>query len=109
MSPYAALDKVIKMGQMNFLDAALVKSLLRYLSAYPIGTFVELGSGRIGRVVEASPLDPTRPVISVLRDEKGQPLPMKQILQVDLMKDRNERIAKVLEAEAGKFKALDGF
>ncbi len=109
MSPYAALDKVIKMGQMNFLDAALVKSLLRYLSAYPIGTFVELGSGRVGRVVEASPLDPTRPVISVLRTEKGQPLPMKQVLQVDLMKDRNEKIAKVLEAEAGKFKALDGF
>ena len=67
------------------------------------------GRGGVARVVEASPLDPTRPVISVLRTEKGQPLPMKQVLQVDLMKDRNEKIAKVLEAEAGKFKALDGF
>lgn len=109
LSPYAALDKVIKMGQMNFLDANLVKGLLRYLAVYPIGTFVELGSGRVGRVVEANPHDVTRPVISVLRTEKGQPLPMKQILQVDLFKDKNEKIAKVLEAEAAKFKPLDGF
>ena len=109
LSPYTALDKVAKMGQMNFLDAALIKDLLRYLSAYPIGTFVELLSGRVGRVVEANPADITRPVISILRNEKGLPLPMKQILQVDLMKDRNEKIVKVLEAEAAKFKALDGF
>jgi hypothetical protein len=28
---------------------------------------------------------------------------------VDLMKEKNEKIAKVLEAEAAKFKPLDGF
>lgn len=109
LSPYAALDKVAKMGQMNFLDAGIIKHLLRYLSAYPIGTFVELASGRVGRVVEANPGDITRPIISILRNEKGQPLPMKQVLQVDLMKDKNEKIAKVLEGEAAKFKVLDGF
>jgi HD-GYP domain-containing protein (c-di-GMP phosphodiesterase class II) len=109
LSPYAALDKVAKMGQMNFLDANLIKSLLRYLSAYHIGTFVELASGRMGRVVEANAADITRPVISVLRNAAGQPLPMKQILQVDLLKEKNERINKVLEAEAAKFKPLDGF
>lgn len=109
LSPYAALDKVVKMGQMNFLDANLVKSLMRYLSVFPIGTFVELASGRVGRVVEANPTDVTKPIVSVLRNERGQPLPMKQILQVDLLKDKNERISKVLENEAAKFKALDGF
>lgn len=109
LSAHAALDKVVKMAQMNFLDAALVKSLLRYLSVYPIGTFVELGGGRVGRVVEANAADPNRPVISILRNEKGLPLPMKQIQQVDLARDRNEKIARVLDAEAAKFKVLDGF
>jgi hypothetical protein len=109
LTPHSALDKVAKMGQMNFLDANLIKSLMRYLSIYPIGSFVELGGGRVGRVVEAHPEDVTRPVISILRNEKGQPLPLKQILQVDLMKDRGERIAKVLEPDASKFKPLDGF
>jgi HD-GYP domain-containing protein (c-di-GMP phosphodiesterase class II) len=109
LTPQAALDKVVKMAQMNFLDATLVKNLMRYLSVFPIGTFVELGSGRMGRVVEAHPEDPNRPVISILRNEKGQPLPMKQILQVDLMKEKAERIVKVVDVEAMKFKPLDGF
>ncbi len=55
-------------------------------------------SGRMGRVVAAHPEDHLRPVISILRNEKGQPLPMKQILQVDLVKDKNERIVKVVDA-----------
>jgi HD-GYP domain-containing protein (c-di-GMP phosphodiesterase class II) len=109
LTPQMALDKVIKMGQMNFLDPALIKNLLRYLSVYPIGTYVELASGRMGRVVAAHPEDHVRPVISILRNEKGQPLPMKQILQVDLAKDKNERIVKVVDGEAAKFKPLDGF
>jgi HD-GYP domain-containing protein (c-di-GMP phosphodiesterase class II) len=109
LTPQMALDKVIKMGQMNFLDPALIKNLLRYLSVYPIGTYVELASGRMGRVIAAHPDDPTRPVISILRTEKGQPLPMKQILQVDLFREKNEKIAKVVDSEAAKFKPLDGF
>ncbi|MDQ3003600.1 MAG: HD domain-containing protein [Fibrobacterota bacterium] len=109
LTPQMALDKVIKMGQMNFLDPTLVKNLLRYLSIYPIGTFVELASGRIGRVVAAHPEDHAHPVISILRNEKGQPLPMKQILQVDLTKEKNEKIVKVIDGEALKFRPLDGF
>ncbi len=109
LTPQMALDKVIKMGQMNFLDPVLIRNLLRYLSVYPIGTYVELASGRMGRVVAAHPDDPTRPVISILRTEKGQPLPMKQILQVDLFKEKNEKIINVVDGEAAKFRPLDGF
>jgi uncharacterized protein YwbE len=109
LTPQMALDKVIKMGQMNFLDPALVKSLLCYLSVYPIGTFVELASARMGRVVAAHPEDHLRPVISILRNEKGQPMPMKQILLVDLAREKNEKIVKVVDGEAAKFKLLDGF
>jgi HD-GYP domain-containing protein (c-di-GMP phosphodiesterase class II) len=109
LTPQQALDKVLKMGQMSFLDPALIKNLIRYLSLFPIGTYVELASGRMGRVVAAHPDDHTRPTISILRNEKGQPLPMKQILQVDLMREKNEKIVKVVDSEASKFKPLDGF
>jgi HD-GYP domain-containing protein (c-di-GMP phosphodiesterase class II) len=109
LTPQMALDKVLKMGQMSFLDPNLIKNLLRYLSLFPIGTYVELASGRMGRVVAAHPDDHSRPTISVLRNEKGQPLPMKQILQVDLMREKNEKIVKVVDSEASKFKPLDGF
>jgi uncharacterized protein YwbE len=109
LTPQMALDKVIKMGQMNFLDPALIKDLLRYLSVFPIGTYVELASGRMGRVVAANAEDFTRPVISILRMENGQPPAMKQLVLVDLLRDKNERIVKVVDAEAAKYKVLDGF
>ncbi len=109
MTPHAALDKVTKMGQMNFLDAAIIKDLIRYLSIFPIGTFVELASGRMGRVIAAHSEDSARPIIAVLRNEKGQPLLFKQIIQVDLLKEKADRVLKVLEGESAKFKPLDGF
>jgi hypothetical protein len=34
---------------------------------------------------------------------------MKQILLVDLARDKNEKIVKVVDGEAAKFKPLDGF
>ena len=109
LSPQSALEKVMKMGQMNFMDASLIKNLVRYLSIYPIGTFVHLSSGKVGRVVDAHPEDVTRPVISVLRNEQGHPLPMKQIPQLDLLREKHEKIIRVLDGEAAKFKPLDGF
>ncbi len=109
MSPQMALDKVTKMGTMNFLDATLIKNLVKYLSVFPIGTFVELSNGCMGRVVAAHVEDPTRPIVSVLRNEKGIALPMREIRNVDLFKEKNERILKVLDLEAIKFKPLEGF
>jgi HD-GYP domain-containing protein (c-di-GMP phosphodiesterase class II) len=109
LTPQGAIDKVVKMGQMNFLDATCIKNLIRYLSIYPIGTFVELSSGRMGRVIASNPEDSTRPVISILRNEKGITLPLRQILQVDLLKEKSEKIVKAVDSEASKFKPLDGF
>ncbi len=109
MTPQAALDKVMKMGQMNFLDTNLIKNLLRILSVYPIGTFVDLASGRIGRVVASHNEDPNRPIISILKSDAGQALSLKQIIQVDLLKEKNERIIKITDSAIHKFKALEGF
>jgi len=109
LTPQMALDKVMKIGQMNFLDAGLIKNLARYLSVYPIGTFVELASGRIGRVVASHVEDVQKPVVAILRTEKSQPMANKQIQFVDLFKDKNEKIVKVIEGEALNLKQLDGF
>jgi HD-GYP domain-containing protein (c-di-GMP phosphodiesterase class II) len=109
MLPNEALDRVIKMGQMQFLDPNYVKALAGWLSVYPVGSAVVLQSGSIARVVAANLDDFQRPVVAVLKGADGQPLPMKQIVHINLKTMPNEKIVKGMgEAEAG-FKGLEGF
>jgi HD-GYP domain-containing protein (c-di-GMP phosphodiesterase class II) len=109
MLSFDALDRVIKMGQMQFLDPNYVKLLASWLSAYPVGSGVQLQSGRVGRVVAANLDDFKKPVVAILKSANGQPLPMKQIIWVDLKTMQEEKIAKAIDdAEVG-FKGLDGF
>lgn len=109
MLPQEALDRVVKMGQMQFLDANYVKGLANWLSVHPVGSAVLMQSGCIGRVVAANLDDFQRPVVAILKGADGQPLPMKQITHVNLKTAPQEKIAKGLsETEAG-FKGLEGF
>ncbi len=109
MLPYSALDRVIKMSQMQFLDPVYVKHLANWLSAYPVGSGVKLLSGRMGRVVAANFDDFQRPVVAIMKSATGQALPIKQIIVLDLRTLPQEKIVGAIEdAEAG-FKGLDGF
>jgi HD-GYP domain-containing protein (c-di-GMP phosphodiesterase class II) len=109
MLSFDALDRVIKMSQMQFLDPQGVKCLAGWLSAYPVGSGVQLQSGRVGRVVAANLDDFKNPVVAILKNANGQALPMKQIMWIDLKTMPDDKIAKAIDdAEAG-FKGLDGF
>lgn len=104
-----ALDRVVKMGQMQFLDSAYIRYLAGWTSAYPVGTGVQLQSGRIGRVIASNLDDFHRPIVAVLKDASGQALPIKQITLIDLHAQADEKIVKCLpDAEAG-FRGLEGF
>jgi hypothetical protein len=109
MLPNEALDRVVKMGQMQFLDPHYVKVLAGWLSAYPVGSGVMLQSGRAARVVAANLDDYQRPVVAVLKSPTGQTLPLKQIMHVDLRTMPQEKIVKAISDEEAGFKGLDGF
>lgn len=75
-TPSRALEHVLKMLRAGLFDGAGVKALLSVLSLYPVGSWVELTTGYIARVVAPNAADATRPLVAILQDAQGELLPV---------------------------------
>jgi HD-GYP domain-containing protein (c-di-GMP phosphodiesterase class II) len=95
-----ALVDTLMLAEQGALDRSLAERLLQ-LSFYPVGSVVELADGAVG-VVVATHLgrrdlnSPARPVVAVLTDTQGQPLPTPRHL--DLAMSAHQSIVRTLPA-----------
>lgn len=69
-TPYEAVRWLLKQGAANKFDRHIMRALLDRLSLMPIGSFVELSGGLLGRVVRPNPGRHTRPLV-LLVDPDG--------------------------------------
>lgn len=83
LAPHEALRKIFEWSKFHF-DPVLVQQFVRAIGIYPVGTMVELESGRIGIVLEQSEASLLQPLVKVFYDAKRmQYIPP---AQVDLAK-----------------------
>jgi HD-GYP domain-containing protein (c-di-GMP phosphodiesterase class II) len=80
-----ALADTLLLAEEGVLDRARAEGLLA-LTFFPAGTVVELADGMVG-VVAATPRPtgttaPDRPVLALLTDAQGQPLPLPRLLDL---------------------------
>lgn len=69
--PYVAMESVIRLCSKGELDGDVVRALLKHMSLFPIGSWVELENGNLGKVVDTNENDFTNPIISVMyKDNK---------------------------------------
>jgi HD-GYP domain-containing protein (c-di-GMP phosphodiesterase class II) len=54
MMPYFAMEKMLRDANRGLFDTAALRSLLRTLSLFPIGSYAELSDGRVARVLRAN-------------------------------------------------------
>ncbi|MBA3315750.1 MAG: HD domain-containing protein [Planctomycetaceae bacterium] len=64
MMPYYAMEKMLRDANRGLFDTTALRGLLRTLSLFPIGSFVELSDGGIARVVRAND-DYCRPAVEI--------------------------------------------
>ena len=95
--PYKAMEIIIKMARKNLLSNDFVKAFITYMSVFPIGSFVELSDHTIAKVIQANELHYTKPVVSVIKDSKGNLLPKDKIYTIDLSINANVHILKAIE------------
>ncbi|MDR5659379.1 HD-GYP domain-containing protein [Serpentinicella sp. ANB-PHB4] len=89
MPLHIGLEYLRSMGNHQF-DYRLVKVFMEHVSIYPQGTIVELESGERGIVIECNKNWPTRPVVEVLYDDKGNKIDKSKV--IDLTKFLNNGI-----------------
>jgi HD-GYP domain-containing protein (c-di-GMP phosphodiesterase class II) len=69
-SPHQAVRTILADMREAF-DAELLRAFLALLTVYPLGSFVELSTGAVGRVVQVNEANHLRPVVEIVRDPKG--------------------------------------
>jgi len=80
--PRDAIREIILHHKPAF-DTSLLKALIDAVSLYPIGTYVQLNTGEMGRVIHVHPRLPLRPIVLLDMDDKRQPIVQRQVdLQV---------------------------
>ncbi len=63
IQPYFAMQQVISMGNSGLLDPNAVRALLETTSMFPLGSYVLLSDGRVGRTIRANGLEFDSPVV----------------------------------------------
>lgn len=65
LMPYFAMVTMLQGVRQGLYDAGVVRALLDTLSLFPLGSYVRLSDGSIGRVIRPNPDAYTRPLLEV--------------------------------------------
>jgi putative nucleotidyltransferase with HDIG domain len=69
MEPTVAIRKMFEWSKFHF-NPKLLRTFIRIVGIYPVGTLVMLESGKIGVVIEQSETDMTSPLVRIIFDAK---------------------------------------
>lgn len=92
MLPYKAMERMLKQVQEGLFDPLAFRALLNTVSLFPIGSFVELSDGRVGKVIRSNGEAYHRPIVSVWK--KGQIHTLPDV--VDLKEEVDVKISRTL-------------
>lgn len=94
--PHEAVKQILVNTRRNRFDRAIVRAFLDAVSAFPIGSLIELEEGVRGQVVRANPGAHTRPVIVVVGPD-GNPTDS----VIDLSKETHLEVVRALQLADG--------
>ena len=95
--PAYVLRKLIEWSQHHF-DTRLVHHFIRCLGIYPVGTLIEMHSGRVGIVIEQHEEDLLHPVVKFVYDTQSRGyMPVKI---VDLHEKNDDQIKRSVSAKS---------
>jgi HD-GYP domain-containing protein (c-di-GMP phosphodiesterase class II) len=108
-NPAEAMKQVLDMALTGLLRKQYVRNLLKYFSAFPVGSLVLLNNRSTAKVVQSNEKNPMKPVVSVLTDSKENYLPENKIFQVDFAEEEKLGIIKPLESKNDLDLPMRGF
>lgn len=92
--PYEAV-KILLSQEASHLDPRILKFFVGGMSAYPVGSYVELSNDYKALVIEGNQQAPLRPLVKLVFDDKKNFF--KELKTLDLSKHPNVTITKVLD------------
>lgn len=96
MIGYEAMKQILSDNSRRF-DPEILKTFIRSMGIYPLGSLVLLNDGSIGRVVEVNKDAPLRPTIIVLIDREGKEYKGDKGPHLNLLGENKLFIARALD------------
>lgn len=100
--PHEAIVTLVKHAQSE-LDTSLVKIFVERMSLFPVGSYVKLNTGEIGRVIGTNPSLPVRPKVKIILTAEGNPSKKEEIVNLA----ENTKIAIVEPVDETKIDIKD--
>ncbi|MCK4851893.1 MAG: HD domain-containing protein [Candidatus Omnitrophica bacterium] len=94
--PDKAIQQILD-NESGSYDPHFMKAMLRYISVFPVATWVKISSGEIGVIVRINEDTPMRPVVNVIFGRDGNRLPGARSL--DLSKQLLIHVDKCISRE----------
>lgn len=91
-APHLAVEQLIG-ESLVFYDWSTVRSFIRSLAVYPVGSQVVMDNGEVGRVISYDREVPYRPRVLVIQDADGRWLPSPR--ECDMMKELTRFVREV--------------
>jgi HD-GYP domain-containing protein (c-di-GMP phosphodiesterase class II) len=95
MLPYQAMEQLVLMAARRVIAPEVAKALLRCMSLFPVGSWVQLQDESVARVVAGSGSEYTRPVVSVVYRKNQR---MTEPERIDLSEHKDLHIKRPLPA-----------
>ncbi len=81
ISANEAIMQILAMKGRLFLEK-YIKCFLNVFTFYPLGSYVQLNTNEVGRVVQVDKKAPTRPIIQLIIDREGVPVSSPQYMNL---------------------------
>jgi len=96
MTPHKALEIIIDYSEDLFAPQ-MVKTLVAQISFYPIGSWVRLNTGEVGKIIGANKESPSRPIVNIIFSIDGERL--KEAKRLNLLQHHYINIKEALNEE----------
>jgi HD-GYP domain-containing protein (c-di-GMP phosphodiesterase class II) len=98
VDPHNAIKELLNMSNSGFFKPQFIKLLIERLGLYPVGSWLELNTGEISRVISTNENAPLRPKVSIFFDADKKKL--LQIKTLDLSTQTNIFIKRSINPSA---------
>jgi uncharacterized protein YwbE len=103
-SLYDSVKQILADARSGLFDPNTIRFFLRTISLYPLGTYVRLNSGQIGRVVRTSPDAYDRPSIEIVGETPPRVVALVETpeLQVIAVIDAEQAAEEIFVPQSGQ-------
>lgn len=99
MIAYTAMRQLLNDNSKRF-DPEILKHFIRIVGIYPIGSFILLNNGSIGRVIKVNESAPLRPAVRLLIDKNGKKYEGDEEAVLDLVSEKDIFVARAIDPNA---------